>query len=157
MKILIWQGLPSLCMTGGNGESSGDQDSIQPRRLDCTQELMDLFTGYICEHHTVEIHTNHVFLKLKEAWKETQWITKTWIIFFEPCAKNRYYSYTHMFRHTRSAYLIRRMGAGDASSAQAIKTFIRRWIPMSIHQKRKWRRHSESIRKPENAFHGKGG
>jgi len=36
-----------------------------PRRLDCTQELMDLFTGYICEHHTSEIDTNHVFLKLK--------------------------------------------------------------------------------------------
>jgi len=36
-----------------------------PRRLDCTQELMDLFTGYICEHHTADIATNHVFLKLK--------------------------------------------------------------------------------------------
>lgn len=36
-----------------------------PRRLDCTQELMDLFTGYICEYHTAEICTNHVFLKLK--------------------------------------------------------------------------------------------
>lgn len=36
-----------------------------PRRLDCTQELMDLFTGYICEHHTSEVHTNHVFLKLR--------------------------------------------------------------------------------------------
>lgn len=36
-----------------------------PRRLDCTQELMDLFTGYICEHHTAGINTNHVFLKLK--------------------------------------------------------------------------------------------
>lgn len=38
-----------------------------PRKLDCTQELMDLFTGYICEYHTAEIHTNHVFLKLKGA------------------------------------------------------------------------------------------
>jgi len=36
-----------------------------PRRLDCTQELMDLFTSYICEYHTDEINTNHVFLKLK--------------------------------------------------------------------------------------------
>jgi hypothetical protein len=25
-----------------------------PRRLDCTQELMDLFTGYICEHHPLK-------------------------------------------------------------------------------------------------------
>jgi integrase/recombinase XerD len=36
-----------------------------PRKLDCTQELMDLFTGYICGHHTAEVQTNHVFLKLK--------------------------------------------------------------------------------------------
>lgn len=36
-----------------------------PRRLDCTQELMDMFTGYICEHHTAQINTNHVFLKCK--------------------------------------------------------------------------------------------
>lgn len=36
-----------------------------PRKLNCTQELMDLFTGYICEYHTAEIHTNHVFLKLR--------------------------------------------------------------------------------------------
>ena len=36
-----------------------------PRRLNCTQELIDLFTGYVCEHHTDEIQTNHVFLKLK--------------------------------------------------------------------------------------------
>ena len=36
-----------------------------PRKLDCTQELIDLFTGYICEYHTAEINTNHVFLKLK--------------------------------------------------------------------------------------------
>jgi len=36
-----------------------------PRKLNCTQELMDLFTGYICEYHTAEIHTNHVFLKIK--------------------------------------------------------------------------------------------
>lgn len=36
-----------------------------PRKLDCTQELMDLFTGYICEFHTTQANTNHVFLKLK--------------------------------------------------------------------------------------------
>lgn len=36
-----------------------------PRKLDCTQELMDLFAGYICEIHTCEVNTNHVFLKLR--------------------------------------------------------------------------------------------
>jgi integrase len=36
-----------------------------PRRLDCTQELMDLFTRYVCESHTCQINTNHVFVKLR--------------------------------------------------------------------------------------------
>ena len=38
-----------------------------PRRLDCTQDLADLFTGYICEMHTCEINTNHIFLKIQGA------------------------------------------------------------------------------------------
>lgn len=36
-----------------------------PRKLDCTRELMDVFTGYVCEFHTAEVQTNHVFLKLR--------------------------------------------------------------------------------------------
>ena len=36
-----------------------------PRKLDCTQELADLFISYICEVHTAEITTNHVFVKLR--------------------------------------------------------------------------------------------
>ena len=36
-----------------------------PRKLNCTQELMDIFTEYVCKFHTYEIKTNHVFLKLK--------------------------------------------------------------------------------------------
>ena len=35
------------------------------RKLDCTQDLADLFTGYVCEIHTCDINTNHVFLKLR--------------------------------------------------------------------------------------------
>jgi hypothetical protein len=34
----------------GEMEKPGrDQDGIQPSEAYCTQELMDLFTGYICE------------------------------------------------------------------------------------------------------------
>lgn len=36
-----------------------------PRRIDCTQELMDLFTAYVCKYHTSSVNTNHVFLKLR--------------------------------------------------------------------------------------------
>lgn len=38
-----------------------------PRRIDCTQELMDLFTAYVCEYHSCSVNTNHVFLKLRGA------------------------------------------------------------------------------------------
>lgn len=36
-----------------------------PRRLDMTQELSDLFLRYVCEYHTEEVRTNHVFIKLR--------------------------------------------------------------------------------------------
>lgn len=36
-----------------------------PRKLDCSQDLTDLFAGYVCEIHTCDVNTNHVFLKLR--------------------------------------------------------------------------------------------
>lgn len=36
-----------------------------PRKIDCTQTLADLFVAYVCEIHTEEIHTNHIFVKLR--------------------------------------------------------------------------------------------
>ncbi len=38
-----------------------------PRRLDITQELSDLFLRYVCEYHTEEVRTNHVFIKIRGA------------------------------------------------------------------------------------------
>lgn len=36
-----------------------------PRKLDCSQSLADLFVAYVCEIHTEEISTNHIFVKLR--------------------------------------------------------------------------------------------
>ena len=36
-----------------------------PRKIDCTQTLADLFVAYVCEIHTEEIDTNHIFVKLR--------------------------------------------------------------------------------------------
>ena len=36
-----------------------------PRKIDCTQTLADLFIAYVCEIHTEEISTNHIFVKLR--------------------------------------------------------------------------------------------
>lgn len=32
-----------------------------PRKIDCTQTLADLFVAYVCEIHTEEIDTNHIY------------------------------------------------------------------------------------------------
>ena len=37
------------------------------RKLDCSQELMDLFAGFVCEFHSADVDTNHVFMKLRGA------------------------------------------------------------------------------------------
>jgi integrase/recombinase XerD len=59
-------GLTIMLHDRGEMENLAESKTVySPRKLNCTQELMDLFTGYICEQHTTEIHTNHVFLKLK--------------------------------------------------------------------------------------------
>ena len=44
---------------------AGIKTVSSPRKLDCTQELMNLFTGYVCEFHTAQVDTNHVFLKMR--------------------------------------------------------------------------------------------
>jgi len=77
-----------------------------PRRLDCTQELMDLFTGYICEHHTAEIHTNHVFLKLKGDSKGNPMDYTDVDNLFRSLRKKTSIRVTpHMFRHTSLSLL----------------------------------------------------
>jgi integrase/recombinase XerD len=77
-----------------------------PRRLDCTQELMDLFTGYICEYHTAEIHTNHVFLKLKGGMEGNAMDYRDVDNLFRTLRKKTGIRVTpHMFRHTSLSLL----------------------------------------------------
>ncbi len=35
-----------------------------PRKIDCTRDLLDVFTEYVCFFHTEGIKTNHVFVKM---------------------------------------------------------------------------------------------
>lgn len=35
-----------------------------PRRIDISQNLADMFMGYLAEYHTEEVQTNHVFIKI---------------------------------------------------------------------------------------------
>lgn len=77
-----------------------------PRKLDCTQELMDLFTGYICEYHTTEILTNHVFLKLKGCMAGKSMDYGDVDNLFRTLRKKTCIHITpHMFRHTSLSLL----------------------------------------------------
>jgi integrase len=83
-----------------------------PRRLDCTQELMDLFTGYICEHHTAEIDTNHVFLKIKGGMVGRAMDYGDVDNLFRTLRKKTGIHITpHMFRHTSLSLLTQRDGS----------------------------------------------
>ena len=77
-----------------------------PRRLDCTQELMDLFVKYVCEYHTSEVQTNHVFLKLKGNREGRGMDYRDVDNLFRTLRRKTGISVTpHMFRHTSLSLL----------------------------------------------------
>lgn len=77
-----------------------------PRKLDCTQELMDLFSECVCCFHDVEVKTNHVFVKLMGEHKgEAMDYRDVDNIFRVLRQKTDIYITPHMFRHTSLSLL----------------------------------------------------
>lgn len=77
-----------------------------PRRLDTTQELMDIFTEYVCTFHTEEVQTNHIFIKLRgsDAGKAMDYTDVDNL--FRTLRKKTDIDVTpHMFRHTSLSLL----------------------------------------------------
>lgn len=77
-----------------------------PRKLDCTQDLMEVFTEYVCFFHTEGIKTNHVFIKMmgKSAGKAMDY-TDVDNLFRKLRKKTGIYITPHMFRHTSLSLL----------------------------------------------------
>lgn len=77
-----------------------------PRKLDCTQDLMEVFTEYVCFFHTEGIKTNHVFIKMmgKNAGKAMDY-TDVDNLFRKLRKKTGIYITPHMFRHTSLSLL----------------------------------------------------
>lgn len=77
-----------------------------PRKLDCTQDLMEVFTEYVCFFHTEGIKTNHVFIKMmgKNAGKAMEY-TDVDNLFRKLRKKTGIYITPHMFRHTSLSLL----------------------------------------------------
>ncbi len=104
-----------------------------PRKLDCTQELTDLFMGYICEVHTCDINTNHVFLKLRgnNAGKPMDY-TDVDNLFRTLRKKTGIRITPHVFRHTSLSLLyadgwapeLLRIRAGHKNIYTTINTYI---------------------------------
>lgn len=77
-----------------------------PRRLDITQELSDLLLQYICEYHTEEIRTNHVFIKLRgKSMGKAMDYTDVDNLFRTLRRKTGVKITPHMFRHTSLSIL----------------------------------------------------
>ncbi|MBP3900172.1 MAG: tyrosine-type recombinase/integrase [Blautia sp.] len=104
-----------------------------PRNLDCTQELTDLFMGYVCEVHTCDINTNHVFLKLRgeNAGKPMDY-TDVDNLFRTLRKKTGILITPHVFRHTSLSLLyadgwapeLLRIRAGHKNIYTTINTYI---------------------------------
>lgn len=125
-----------------------------PRRLDCTQELMDLFTGYVCEHHTAEIHTNHVFLKLRGGMAGMAMDYRDVDNLFRSLRKKTGIRVTpHMFRHTSLSLLysagwepeMLKQRAGHKNIYTTLDTYVH---PSEEEVAEAFRKASESLKMP---------
>jgi integrase len=103
------------------------------RKLDCTQDLADLFMRYICEIHTLDVNTNHVFLKLRgrNAGRPMDY-TDVDNLFRTLRRKTGIHITPHVFRHTSLSLLyadgwapeLLRIRAGHKNIYTTINTYI---------------------------------
>jgi integrase len=104
-----------------------------PRRLDITQELLDLFMEYICTYHTDMVKTNHIFVKLKgEKSGSAMDYTDVDNLFRVLRTKTGIAVTPHMFRHTSLSLLysvgwapeLLRKRAGHKNIYTTINTYV---------------------------------
>lgn len=104
-----------------------------PRKLDATQELMELFTEYVCIYHTEYVQTNHVFIKLRSSSKGKAMDYTDVDNLFRTLRKKTAINVTpHMFRHTSLSLLysagwepeLLRKRAGHKNIYTTINTYV---------------------------------
>lgn len=72
-----------------------------PRKIDVTADLMNLYMDYIAEHHTDDVDTNHVFIKISGENKyQPMEYPDVYSLFKRLRKKTEIYVTPHMFRHT---------------------------------------------------------
>lgn len=125
-----------------------------PRRLDCTAELMDLFSECVCFYHDDAVKTNHVFVKLSGAHKgEAMDYCDVDNVFRALRKKTGIYITPHMFRHTSLSLLhsagwepeLLKERAGHKNIYTTINTYVH---PSDDEVTEVFRRTSESLKMP---------
>ncbi|MBQ3546634.1 MAG: tyrosine-type recombinase/integrase [Lachnospiraceae bacterium] len=104
-----------------------------PRKLDCTQDLLEVFTEYVCYFHTEGVKTNHVFVKMmgKNAGKAMDYADVD-NLFRKLRKKTGIYVTPHMFRHTSLSMLnsagwepeLLRIRAGHKNIYTTLNTYV---------------------------------
>ncbi|KFX54458.1 tyrosine-type recombinase/integrase [Clostridium botulinum] len=81
-----------------------------PRRIDISQNLVDMFMEYVAEYHTEDVETNHIFIKISGDNKyKAMSYTDVDNLFRTLKKKTDIYVTPHMFRHS-SLTLLRMAG-----------------------------------------------
>ena len=91
----------------GEAENLAEIKTVSsPRKINCTVELMDLFSECVCFFHDAEVKTNHVFVKLSgKRTNEAMEYTDVDNLFRTLREKTGIYITPHMFRHTSLSLL----------------------------------------------------
>jgi integrase len=104
-----------------------------PRRIDISQNLVDIFMEYIAEYHTEEVETNHIFIKLSGSNKyKSMNYTDADNLFRKLKKKTDIYVTPHMFRHSSLTLLrmagwqpeLLRIRAGHKNIYTTLNTYI---------------------------------
>jgi integrase len=125
-----------------------------PRRLDITQELSDLFLRYVCEYHTEDVRTNHVFIKIRgESKGKAMDYADVDNLFRTIRSKTGVEIIPHMFRHTSLSMLysagwepeLLRKRAGHKNIYTTLNTYVH---PTDEEVTEAFRKATEAIRCP---------
>ena len=104
-----------------------------PRRIDCSNDLLEVFTEFVGYYHSEGIETNHIFIKLsgKNAGKAMNY-TDVDNLFRSLRRKTGIYITPHMFRHTSLSMLnsagwspeLLRVRAGHKNIYTTLNTYV---------------------------------
>jgi len=143
-----------ICDRGEMENQAEIKTVSSPRKLDCTQDLMEVFTEYVCFFHTEGILTNHVFIKMqgKNAGKAMTYDDVD-NLFRKLRKRTGIYITPHMFRHTSLSLLnsagwdpeMLRMRAGHKNIYTTLDTYVH---PSDTEVSEAFKKASEKLKMP---------